>query len=642
MPEQKAITSIIEFVEWTRSQSNQCLYRGLRKASWQVEAASFRRVQRNRKVEIDYLEDLLKKARNRRFDKGEGVKLHALEIFANLQHYGAATCLMDFTKDSLVALWFACQSQASHEGDENGKVVALSLLGTTRISEPTEEGAFLESPTLNSEQRVVDSILTTNKLWVWEALRLNERIASQKSVFVFGGKEIDEGIPAVLICKDVKQDILSDLSKTFGISSESLFPDLPGFAQLNAHDKPNPMSFFTYHDQGFNYWLGGRSQEAVDAYAKALNMNPSDEVAFLAYNNRGFIKAYSTVDLLGAIKDFSEAIRIDPLATGALVARGEVKLTLADFEGAIVDFEDAIRIEPDSAHMIVARGKAKKGLGDLDGALADFTLAVEKTQRTMSDFSAHRHRGNVKVALGDFNSALEDFGKAIEISPGDADAYYDRGLLRESLGHIEDAESDYARASEYGSDRVRNILQLGEARLGVGDLEAAIEEFNRAIKMDPRQAASYVSRGMAKLAADDLEGALADFNEAVWIDPSHGAAYSRRGIAKAQQSDLEGAMSDFDSALKINPRDAHAYYVRAIVKNDNGDLQGAINDIGTSISISPDSPEAYAFRGKLSLKLGQTGRACTDWRHALRLAERIGNTRVARHVSKYISDYCSS
>ena len=642
MPDQKPITSLQEFVEWTHSLSDPCLYKGLRKASWQVEAASFRRVNRNREVEIEYLEDLLKKARNRRFDRKEGVKLHALEILADLQQNGAATCLMDFTRDSLIGLWFACQSQESHEGDEDGKVVALSLYGTTKISEPTDESAFLEVSTPKSQEGVVEAILTTNKLWVWEALRLNERIATQKSAFVFGGKEIDENIPAVLISKDAKQDILRALSKNFGISSEILFSDLPGFAQENAHDKPNPMNAFSYLEQGFDHLIGGRFQEAVDAYTKALNMNLGDEVASLAYNNRGKIRTFFTMDLLGAVKDFDEVIRIDPQAAGALDARGGAKLMLADFEGALVDIEEAIKIGPDSAHIIVARGNAKKGIGDLHGALADYTLAVEKTEDMISDFGAHRHRGNVKVELGDLEGALADLNKAIDISPEDADAYCDRGKLQESLGDIEGADADYAKASEHGSDHVARILRLGDAKRRAGNLKDAIEDYSRAIRMDPQQVLSYVSRGLAKSELGDLQGALADFDEAVWIDPTYGATYSRRGITKARLSDLEGAMADFDSALTINPRDAHAYYVRAIVKSDTGDIQGAIYDIGMSIGIDPDSPEAHTTRGILRLESGQAEKACADWRHALRLAERKGDIRVATDIREYLNDHCSS
>ena len=62
----------------------------------------------------------------RGYDEKNGRKLSHLEMLAELQHYGAATCLMDFSYSAQIALWFACQqskkiSQVSKK-PPNGKV----------------------------------------------------------------------------------------------------------------------------------------------------------------------------------------------------------------------------------------------------------------------------------------------------------------------------------------------------------------------------------------------------------------------------------------------------------------------------------------------------------------------------------------
>ena len=56
-------------------------------------------------------------------DQKNGQQLSDLEILAELQHFGAATCLIDFSRSALVALWFACQQ--SSRGAANGKVYAV-------------------------------------------------------------------------------------------------------------------------------------------------------------------------------------------------------------------------------------------------------------------------------------------------------------------------------------------------------------------------------------------------------------------------------------------------------------------------------------------------------------------------------------
>ena len=51
---------------------------------------------------------LIKDARLRGYDEKEERKLSDLEILAELQHFRAATFLIDFTYSPQVALWFAC------------------------------------------------------------------------------------------------------------------------------------------------------------------------------------------------------------------------------------------------------------------------------------------------------------------------------------------------------------------------------------------------------------------------------------------------------------------------------------------------------------------------------------------------------
>lgn len=50
-------------------------------------------------------------------------ELSDLEILAEIQHLGGATCLTDFTTNFLIALWFA----TSPKEDADGKLVWLDL-----------------------------------------------------------------------------------------------------------------------------------------------------------------------------------------------------------------------------------------------------------------------------------------------------------------------------------------------------------------------------------------------------------------------------------------------------------------------------------------------------------------------------------
>jgi hypothetical protein len=46
-------------------------------------------------------------------------KLSDLELLLELQHYGAATGLVDFSRDFLIALWFAAHDNKGKNGKAN-------------------------------------------------------------------------------------------------------------------------------------------------------------------------------------------------------------------------------------------------------------------------------------------------------------------------------------------------------------------------------------------------------------------------------------------------------------------------------------------------------------------------------------------
>ena len=69
---------------------------------------------------------MISAARLEGHDLKNGQRLFDLELLAELQHYGAATCLRDFTYSAQVALWMACQQRS--KWDVNGKVFAVRAM----------------------------------------------------------------------------------------------------------------------------------------------------------------------------------------------------------------------------------------------------------------------------------------------------------------------------------------------------------------------------------------------------------------------------------------------------------------------------------------------------------------------------------
>ena len=117
-------------------------FRGQERADWPLESSAERRLRNSLASEdgkvtddlfVEYHKDtLLKKGKLRNYDRREGRHLDELELLADLQHHRAATCLVDFTRNALVSLWFACA-----EPDKDGKVFVANTADVIAFQEVT-------------------------------------------------------------------------------------------------------------------------------------------------------------------------------------------------------------------------------------------------------------------------------------------------------------------------------------------------------------------------------------------------------------------------------------------------------------------------------------------------------------------------
>ena len=312
----KLVKSIEEFTAWTKKlEGRLLLYRGLADSDWEVESSAYRRIKESQGaspppiVFQNYIAQLLESAGLEGFRERRDRSLSDLELIAELQHYGAATCLIDFTTNALIALWFACEEKS----DKAGKVVAMAT------DDPEK---FSEIGYGDLKNKKIKEFLNTNKLWKWSPSSLNNRIVAQQSIFVFGEGNIGESYyEKIQIDTGSKQSIKEALEKLYGIKEQQLFNDFAGFALCNAHDKPyEEFTEEDFFDFGLTFHQQGEYKKAIDYYDKIIKYDPKDTSV---YYNRGNAK-YNLKDLEGAISDYDKAIEYNPKFASAYYNRGQV------------------------------------------------------------------------------------------------------------------------------------------------------------------------------------------------------------------------------------------------------------------------------------------------------------------------------
>ena len=231
-----SVRSLNGFMRWTAQfEDGQYLFRGVSNDTYKIEASAYRRLPSDEEKSPAQLlkvnQDLIDKARLLGHDQKNGQRLSDLELLAQLQHYGAATCLIDFTRNALVALWMACQHRTKRNGT-NGKVFAVRSDSLAKITTIMSQSQAEENIDSFFEERDKGYFL-----YRWQPKYQNNRIIAQQSVFVFGGAEVEVEAECVIL-KSGKEDLLKSLSKVLGITEASIYPDFDGFARLHASDKP--------------------------------------------------------------------------------------------------------------------------------------------------------------------------------------------------------------------------------------------------------------------------------------------------------------------------------------------------------------------------------------------------------------------
>lgn len=392
-------------------ESTKIIFRGQSNAKWALDSSADRRLknENNPPDLIEYLTKvLIEPAKEDKFDFQQNGKLNDLELLAALQHQGAATCLIDFTTNFHIALWFACQ-----DNKKNGKVFAMNsgdVLNFKLVKSEQANGKIekLLEPTIFKNTL---NEQTSPSLFYWKPPPNENRIVVQHSCFVFSTETPNSSLYVELeIDRSDKEEIKQLLEKYYGLDSQSIFRDFTGFAASQGHNQPLPTTFENANER-FN---SGKELFQEGKY-------------------------------LDAKKYYDEAIRLNPNYIEAFYSRGICKIILKDYEEALKDFDEAIHLDPNYAEAYNSRGNVKAQLGRHKESLEDYNKAVNLNPQNANIYYS---RGNAKAQLEKHKEAIEDFDKAIKINPQSALTYYSRGKSKAELGQINEAIADLEHAKK--------------------------------------------------------------------------------------------------------------------------------------------------------------------------------------------------
>ncbi len=218
------------------------------------------------------------------------------------------------------------------------------------------------------------------------------------------------------------------------------------------------------------------------------------------------VKFYGPGNFKEALNAYNKAIQLNPQYAEAYIGRGAAYADLGNNQQAINDFSKAIELKPRSAEAYYNRGATYYRLV-VFGSGAD-----DKS--------------------GNLQRAINDLSKTIELNPQYAGAYIMRGIAYDKLGNYQQAVNDFTKTTQLDPQNASVYIKLGLAYGNSGNYQKAINTYNKAIKVFPKYSEAYYRRGAAYLKLNNEQKGIEDIKIAAKLGSYEAKDYlKQKGIS---------------------------------------------------------------------------------------------------------------
>ncbi|XP_062974543.1 tetratricopeptide repeat protein 6 [Elgaria multicarinata webbii] len=342
-----------------------------------------------------------------------------------------------------------------------------------------------------------------------------------------------------------------------------------------------------------------------------------DRTLVTAHVNIGLILMLHLDNYFESIRQFTQAIQVDPLDTRPYLCRAQAYHKIHDLKRAVRDLNRAIHLQPNSPQLCLTRGQYLLEMRNYD--LASFCIHQV----------AEMDEGSLECSLVQealVHSFCQNHKKAIECAfevtkkqPEPA-MFVLLGKIQMKAKKHKDAVASFKQALKLltGSAKAPpNTFEAAEIYLFMGQcymeqvaLLEACDAFTSAVKLYPRYADAYYQRGLCRMQLQQAKCIL-DFNKTLAVLPTHFQAYLSRAAYFGSKGRYSKAIMNCTEAIKIEPNSVRAYLYRGTMKFYNRTYKHAVEDLTRAIDLDNACTLAYYNRAIAFHQL-------KDWKNALK------------------------
>jgi len=423
----------------------------------------------------------------------------------------------------------------------------------------------------------------------------------------------------------------------------------------------DPADAGAHNNLGVLYYQKGLLDEAVDAFARALDLDPRMQVAqanleLAARESGTFDRRRSELEARLARAPEDHDLRLE-------LARLHARLGM--HEAAVREADTLLLWHPDDAAALLLAGQAEHAIGRLDEAARRFTRVLHHSP---GHAAAAMLLGETLYQRGEPERALEVLEQAVAAAPEHAEAHHLLSFVYGDLGRHEDARSasrralqlnpslgraqanlslarrgapvtvpqvvegaalthyalglafrqkglhvdalrEYRMALEAGEEPRFALQGIAEVELLRGAPQAALEAYDQLLRQYPDSPKLWNERGVALQHLGQPAEAEDAFRCALRVDDVYALAWNNLGVVCARQNRWDEAAAAFATALARSPRLGAARLNAALAAARRGDAAGAVAAYQDVLASEPDSAAAWNGLGLVLMDGGRLAEA---------------------------------
>lgn len=163
--------------------------------------------------------------------------------------------------------------------------------------------------------------------------------------------------------------------------------------------------------------------------------------------------------------------------------------------------------------------------------------AMERADRTRTDFDAQMSAAATFYQLGDYDKAALYLARALELKPQDADALVAMGDTQYDAGKFTEAAAYYERTLKERPQDTNARTDLGNTyfKRTPPDYRRAVEHYRQSLTIDPRHEKTLQNIALAFLNLGDRNAAREHITQLAAVNPQNPALASLRSAANDER-----------------------------------------------------------------------------------------------------------